>query len=136
MRQMKINIAAGLDSAIKAEALQDGGDAVVDIVHGFCAKVYSSLIPPSQWTTSVIFPIPKKGDLSLMTNYRRISLWSITAKVYAKILFNRITDHVDPILRSWISSWQNLRSANPHPQKDHEGFSRLSSPSYRHGYRF
>ena len=35
-----------------------------------------------------------------MTNYRRTSLLSIRAKVYDKILFNRIRDHVDPILRS------------------------------------
>ena len=96
IRQMdmtKINKGAGLDSAITAEALQNGGDAMVDIVHGFCAEVYSSLTPPSQWTTSVIVPLRKKGDLSLMTNYRGISILSIIAKVYNKILFNRIRDN-------------------------------------------
>ena len=73
IRQMKKNKAAGLDSAITAEALQNGGDAAVaDIVHDFCTKVFSILFPPSQWTTSIIVPLPKnmkKGDLSLMTNY-------------------------------------------------------------------
>ena len=34
-----------------------------------------------------------------MTNYRGISLLSITAKIYNKILFNRIRDHVGPIFR-------------------------------------
>ena len=48
----------------------------------------------------IIVPLPKKGDLSLMTNYRGISLLLITAKVYNKILLNRIRDNVDPILRS------------------------------------
>ena len=86
IRQMKKNKAAGLDSAITAEALQNGGDAMADIVHDFCKEVFSTLIPPSQWTTSVFVPLPKKGDLSLMTNYRGISLLSITAKVYNKIL--------------------------------------------------
>ena len=98
--QMKKNKAAGLDSAITAEALQHGGDAMVDIVHDFCSEGFNTLIPPSQWTTSVIVPLPKKVDLSLMTNYRGISLLSITAKVYNKILLNRIRDHVDSILRS------------------------------------
>ena len=37
--QMKTNKAAGLHSIIIAEALQNGGDAMVDIVHGFCAEV-------------------------------------------------------------------------------------------------
>ena len=72
---------------------------MIDVVHRFCAEVYSSLTPPNQWTTSVIVPLPKKGDLSQMTNYRGISLLSIAAKVYNKILLNRIRDHVDPILR-------------------------------------
>ena len=48
---------------------------------------------------AIIVPLPKKGDLSLMTNYRGISLLSIAAKVYNKILLNRIRDEVDPILR-------------------------------------
>ena len=90
---MKTNKAAGLDSAITAEAPQNGGDAIVDIVHRFRAEVYTSLTQPNQWTTSVIVSSPK------MTNYRGISLLSISAKGYNKILFNRIKDHVDPILR-------------------------------------
>ena len=35
--QMKTNKAAGLDAAITAEALQNGGDAMIDVVHRFCA---------------------------------------------------------------------------------------------------
>ena len=70
-----------------------------DVIHCFCAEVYSNLTPPDQWITSVIVPLPRKGDLSLMTNYRGISLLSIAAKVYNKILLNRIRDEVDPIFR-------------------------------------
>ena len=62
---MKIKKAAGLDSAVTAEALQNGGYAKVYIVHGFCAEVYNSL--KHQWTTSVIVPLPKKEYLSLLT---------------------------------------------------------------------
>ena len=58
-------------------------------------ELYSSLKPLSQMTTSVIVPLPKKkGDLSLMTFYQQISLLSIAAKVYNKILSNRITRQV------------------------------------------
>ena len=87
------------------EALQHGGDAMYSPW-----LLFSTLIPPSQWTTSVIVPLPKKGDLSLMTNYRGISLLSITAKVYNKILLNRIRDHVDPILRSNQAGFRSGRS--------------------------
>ena len=71
---------------------------MADVIHCFCAEVYSNLTPPDQWITSVIVLLSKKGDLSLMTNYRGISLFSIAAKVYNKILLNRIRDEVDPIL--------------------------------------
>ena len=108
--QMKKNKAAGLGSGITAEALQNGGDAMADIVHDFCTDVFSTIIPPSQWTTSITVPLPKEGNISLMTNYRGISLLSITAKVYYKILLNRIQDHVDPILRSNQAGFPSERS--------------------------
>ncbi|KAI8486765.1 hypothetical protein Bbelb_355130 [Branchiostoma belcheri] len=63
-----------------------------------------------QWTTNVIVPLPKKGDLSLMTNYRGISLMSIAAKVYNKILLTRIREHVDPILRNNQAGFRQGRS--------------------------
>ena len=84
---------------VTVEALPNGGDTMTDLVHDFCTKVSSNLIPPSQRTTSIIVPLPEKGDLSLMTNYRGISLLSITAKENNKILLNRIRENVEPILR-------------------------------------
>ncbi|XP_068739527.1 uncharacterized protein [Montipora capricornis] len=45
--------------------------------------------PPKQWVKNVISPLPKKGDLSLMTNYRGITLMSIAAK-HPETLVNAI----------------------------------------------
>ena len=42
------------------KSTSEWGDAMIDKVHGFCiehGEVYSSLKPPSQWTTSAIVPI-------------------------------------------------------------------------------
>ena len=55
---------------------------------------------PSIWRQSQIIPVPKKGDLSLATNYRGISLLPIAAKIYNKLILNRIVPSVDPILRN------------------------------------
>ena len=108
---MKANKAAALECAITAEALQGGGDHMLDVIHAFCSEVYSTLSPPRQWITNVIIPLPKKGDLSLMTNYRGIQLlMSIAAKVYNKILLNRIWPHVDPSLRSNQAGFRPGRS--------------------------
>jgi len=45
-----------------------------------------------------------------MTNYRGITLMSIAAKVYNKILLMRIRDHVDPILRKHQAGFRSGRS--------------------------
>ena len=43
--------------------------------------------------------MPKKGDRSLPTNYRGISLMPIAAKIYNKLLLNHLITFVGPILR-------------------------------------
>ena len=55
---------------------------------------------PEIWSASGIIPIPKTGDLSDPANYRGISLTPIAAKVYNKLILNRIQPHIDPVLRS------------------------------------
>ena len=120
---------------LTAERFQNGGDAMADIVHDFCTEVFSTLIPPNQWTISITVILPKKGDLSLMTNYRGVSLLSITARAYNKILLNRIRDHVDPILRSNQARFCSGRSCT---QQIHilrrimEGFQDYQLPLYNY----
>ena len=43
-----------------------------------CNHTFSTHSPPSIWHESQIIPMPKKGDLSLATNYRGISLMAIS----------------------------------------------------------
>ena len=112
IRSMKNNKAAGLDYAITAEALQGGGEVTANIIHSFCVEVFNGHTPPDQWITNVIVPLPKKGDLTLMTNYRGITLMSIAAKVYNKVLLTRIRDHVDPLLRNNQAGFRPGRSCS------------------------
>ena len=59
---------------------------MANVIHTFCVEVSISIPPPDQWITNVMVPLPKKGDLSLMTNYRGgITLISIAAKIYNKV---------------------------------------------------
>ena len=55
---------------------------------------------PGIWRHSQIIPVPKKGDLSLVTNYRGISLLPIAAKIYNKLILNRLLPKVEPLLRN------------------------------------
>ena len=61
----------------------------------------------------MITPLPKKGKkIELITNYRGISLMSIAAKVFNRILLNRIRGPIDEILRSRQVLDQNVAVFN------------------------
>ena len=64
----------------------------------FCNKTYLGNRPP-EWGISGIVPIPKKGDLTIPENYRGISLTQTAAKVYTRLLLNRIRPELEKILR-------------------------------------
>ena len=65
---------------------------------------------PAIWRKSQIIPVPKKGDLSLATNYRGISLLPTAAKVYNKLILNRLLPFVDPLLRNNQNGFRAGRS--------------------------
>ena len=75
-----------------------------------CNHTFETHIPPNIWHTSQIIPMPKKGDLSLATNYRGISLMPISAKIYNKLLLNRLVPFMEPILRNNQNGFRRGRS--------------------------
>ena len=79
-------------------------------VTDICNQVYAQEQAPKQFTTSLINPLPKKGDLTLMSNYRVISLMSVTAKVYNKAILHRIRRAVDNKLRQNQGGFRRGRS--------------------------
>ena len=52
--------------------------------------MYSNCIYPRSWTNGIIVPVPKKGDLNDVNNYRGITLSSIFAKIFSIILDSRL----------------------------------------------
>jgi hypothetical protein len=81
VKSLNRNKSPGPDYAMTAEVLKDGGEFIINQLYIIIKLVYDNNFPPSYWTTSLITPIPKKGN-QLMTNYRGISLMSIAAKVF------------------------------------------------------
>ena len=63
-----------------------------------CNRVYFQE-PIVSWTNGCILPFTKKGDLSIITNYRGITLTEIAAKIYNLMLLNRIRPEIDQNLR-------------------------------------
>jgi len=64
---------------------------------------------PSIWKSTYINPIHKKGNKSLISNYRPISIISILPKIFSKIVNNKLT----PIFKNFIVPHQcGFRSNN------------------------
>ena len=68
-----------------------------------CNQTYTNKLKPEVWSRSHIVPIHKKGTKTDPANYRGISLNSIAAKLYNKMLLTRIQPHIDNIL-SWTQA--------------------------------
>lgn len=100
IEQLKRNKSPGADYAMTAEVLKDGGEFIVNELHKLCKLVFKHFCIPKQWMSSLIIPLPKKGNLQLMNNFRGISLTSIAAKTYNHILLNCIQNPIDKLLRN------------------------------------
>ena len=79
----------GIDN-VPSELLKGGGEALNDIITKLYQKVWSTNQWPDLWSTSLIIPIPKKGDLKKCSNYHTISLISHTRKILLRIILNRL----------------------------------------------
>ena len=60
----------------------------------FCNKAMSSGIFPTWLKFSQIVPIFKKGDKDKLTNYRPISLLTAFSKIFEKVIYKRLDNHI------------------------------------------
>lgn len=65
---------------------------------------------PSRWKVSKICPILKKGDTSMVENYRPVALLSTPAKIFERLLYERILAHVKPFLTLRQHGFMHKRS--------------------------
>ena len=107
LKQLKSSKAFGPDN-IPALIWKD--EHFNTLLLNLCNHTFITHKPPNVWHKSQIIPTPKKGDLSLATNYRGISLMSIAAKIYNKLLLNRLIPFVGPILRKNQNGFRRGRS--------------------------
>ena len=97
IHQMKSNDPSGPDN-IPAELTQHGGNCLESKLHLHFTAICESRQVPNDLRDATIVTIFKKGDRSACGNYRGISLLSITGKIFARILLNRLLEFSEFVL--------------------------------------
>ena len=79
---------------IWTEFLPDCAEALCEPLHHLFTQslCYASL--PRCWKIHKIVPVFKSGDSNCVENYRPISLLSVVSKVFERLIFNKIVDHI------------------------------------------
>ena len=67
---------------------------IISPITYLCNKAMSSGIFPSWLKFSQIVPIFKKGDKDKLTNYRPISLLTAFSKIFEKVIYKRLDNHI------------------------------------------
>ena len=65
---------------------------------------------PAQWSFMNIILVPKSGDLSMTDDYRGISLTYIMAKIFNRLILNRIREVLDLKLRKNQNRFRTKRT--------------------------
>lgn len=71
--------------------------AVANAAHALFSCCWRWGVVPETWTTALIHPVPKKGDLSRIENYRPISLTETFRKLFEKCLQPALTGMIEPL---------------------------------------
>nr|CAI5845205.1 unnamed protein product [Callosobruchus analis] len=113
IQKIKIGKAAGHDS-IKPETLKCLGPKGRALLLSLYLKVWESGVVPKDWEVGVIIPIWKKGDSRNCENYRGITLLSIVAKVFERILESKLKSKVERELLDSQSGFRKGFSTQDH----------------------
>ena len=98
-----MNPATGPDE-VSTTLLKCCAPAIVDHLANIFNTSLKSGTVPDEWKVSRITPIFKKGNASLVSNYRPISLFSLVGKLLERVVHSALLDHI--IKESIISDSQ------------------------------
>ena len=85
-----------------------------DLILQFCNRALVDGSIPDQWRKLNIVPVPKKGNLTKVDNYRGIALTSIVSKTLNCMILNRIRPAIEKILRINQNGFREGRSTTSH----------------------
>ena len=65
---------------------------------------------PQEWKEANVVPVPKKGDVDLISNYRPISLLSLASKLLEQIVHVHVSEFVESLLSNLQHGFRKRRS--------------------------
>ena len=97
IRGLKNGTAAGADG-ITSELLKVLCDESLMLLVMTFQQVWRDGKVPKEWVDAILVPLPKKGDLSDLNNWRGIALLSVLGKLFAKVLTQRLNALAERVL--------------------------------------
>ena len=82
---LKAGKSLGMDS-IPTQLLKNGGKATTIVLTAICQQIWET----KEWISSLIIPLPKKGNLKQYQNYSTISLISHPNKIMFQVILSRL----------------------------------------------
>ena len=102
---LKMGKSAGVDN-IPTKLVQEGGEAMIDILTSICNTTWKTGEWPTTWTRSLVITLPNKGNLQLCQNYRTISLISHPSKIMLKIILNGLQPQAAGIIAEGLAGFR------------------------------
>ena len=100
IQRLKLNKASGCDG-LPAELFKAGGDELVRCMHHLLCNIWSLESMPSDWSLSMLCPVFQKGDATICSNYRGISLLTIAYRILSSVLCERLKLFVNKLIGSY-----------------------------------
>ena len=73
-------------------------------------KIWKQEKIPYEWSEGILCPIYKIGDRNQYNNYRGIYLLNITYKIFAILLYSRLSKIIKPVIGNYQMGFRPNRS--------------------------
>ena len=97
IREAVISIKRGKGAGIvetTVDVIKTASEPMIEMLEKISLKVWDEEQSPKDWSCMLVAPIYKKGDKRDLANHSVIALFSISGKIFHKVLLNRMRDQI------------------------------------------
>ena len=106
---MKNGKAPGLDNRT-VELIKNGGPELLQRICELLLQIWEQERVPEEWEIGIIRPIFKKGDRRECSNYRGITLLNVIYKIFACLIYTKLTKYSELTLGEYQAGFRPSRS--------------------------